>query len=285
MAQVEVTGLFQWLKFGTAGAGAATAFGIVDGGNLTVDPDRRKRMGIGGYAIRRGGVVKPAGAATFYVTSTNQSLLAKCFRASYPRGALTGFDIAGGTDEWELDYANAKVNTYSIDYAQGAGLKATIDWMALSVDSGAGSTMTAEANLDFEDYEFVATFEGNEYSVQSFGIKGNNNLVAHTAANTKAAGVKRLPMYFLYGPEELTVDITGHLPFPHATLDLWEDTLPSNLGAILTGTNGVNTNTFTFTNLQPGSSPFNLVDGNTPVTWTYNFDGDPGGGSMAYTWA
>ena len=145
--------------------------------------------------------------------------------------------------------------------------------------------MAAESNLDFEDYEFVATFDGSEYTVQTLAMKGNNGLTPFNGANTKAAGSKRLSLGFLRGPEELTVDLTALKPLPHATLDLWEDTLPSNLGAVLTGNNGVNTCTFTMTNLQPGAAPLNFVDSGTAVEWSHNFDGDPGSGSLAYIWA
>lgn len=283
MAQGAINGLFQWLKWGTASA--SDSIGVLTGGDLTTDPDARQRTGAGGNEMRRGGLVKIGGTATFDVTATNQALVAAGLRASYPRGALTPVYFAGGADDWGLQYDSTWLTDVSIDYAQGAGLKASVTWGGLSIATCAGSSMDSEANLSLEDYEFVITVEGAEYGVTTFGIRLSNNVGFSSNGNTKAAGQKRWPNTRRLGIETLTIDLTTDIPIPQATLDIWEDLLPNNLGAVLTGTNGTDTLTMTLTNLQVTAPGFSFVDANTAVGWKYGFRGSSRAGSLAWAWA
>ena len=173
MAQGPITGLFQWLHWGTVSANGT--MGVVTGGSLPTDPDARIRSGIGGNTLRRGGIIKATGNASFYVTSSNQALVAAALRASYPRGALTPVYIAGGADDWGLQWDAAKITDCRIDYSQGEGLRATITWGGIVVATAAGDAMDPEENLDLEDYEAVITVEGAEYGVTDMGISIANN--------------------------------------------------------------------------------------------------------------
>src|SRR3990167_7898934 len=201
MAQEPGTGLFQTILWGAAAA--TTGTGVLTGGNVSADPATRKRLGAGGLALRRGGIIKPTGNAEFYVTQTNEGLIALAVRASYPRGALTSFYAKGGAAEYSLDYTLAYIDTMRLMYAQGEGLKGNATWQALSVVEGAGVTPVAEGYLDFEDYEFVCTFEGIEYGILQFEVNLSNKLKPRTNGNTKAAGSVRLPVGMLYGDKEL----------------------------------------------------------------------------------
>ena len=286
MAQGEVTGIFQYLKYGT-GASADTATGIIDGGDLNINPDTRVRLGIGGTEIRRGGLIVPAGSASMYVTATNQALCEYAQRASYPRGALTELEFEGGADEWEIKYHDCVLTDLSVDYAQGEGLKATITWGSYDLpDEGTtGGTQAAESALDFEDYEFVITFEGVEYGVSAASLALTNNVTFKGAADTKLATEKRFPTHYVYGLEELTLGITCDRPLPAATLGLYDDVMPEDLGVILIGSNGTNTLTLTLINLI-GADPlsFGFVDSNTPVEWSYGFRGKSATGSLTWGW-
>lgn len=275
MAQTEGTGLFQYLKFGVGAANTGT--GIVTGGDLTVNPQPRKRVGIGGHAVRRGGLIVPSGNAEFYLSLTNVALLQAGLRATYPYGALDELVIEGGADEWGRTYSTAVIEEYSIEYARDEGLKASVKWGALSVDAAAGGTQLAEANLNFEDYEFVIELESEEYGVNAVSIKGSNNVTWRGAADTKAAGSLRLPTHYVYGVEDLTVDLTTDRPLDQTDLEIWEDALPSDLSLVLTGTNGAETCTITLVNLQPGEEAHDLVDANTPFGWKQSFIGDTAG--------
>ena len=283
MAQEPITGLFQWLHWGTVSANGT--MGVVTGGALPTDPDARIRSGIGGNTLRRGGIIKATGNASFYVTSSNQALVAAALRASYPRGALTPVYLAGGADDWGLQWDAAKVTDCRIDYSQGEGLRATITWGGIVVATAAGDAMDPEANLDLEDYEAVITVEGVEYGVTDMGIAIANNTNFSSSANTKVAGVKRQANTYRYGLEMLTMELTTDEPVPMTTLDYLEDTLPNNIGAVMAATNGVDTLTATLINLQPSSQEFGLVDANSAAPWKYGFNGDPQGGSLTWTWA
>jgi hypothetical protein len=145
--------------------------------------------------------------------------------------------------------------------------------------------MDPEANLSLEDYEFVVSFEGAEYGVTAVAINFSNNCSFTSNANTKAAGQKRWPNVRRYGAEVVTVDLTTDIPLPQATLDLAEDLLPSNLGMVLTGTNGTDNLVITLTSLQPNNEDFGFVDANSDVAWTYGFNGNSRAGCVAWAWA
>ena len=287
MAQGVVTGLFQYILWGVNGAAPANAMGCVDGGSLSLDPATRHRYGISGAEIRKGGVVIPGGSATFYVTETNIDFLATYgLRASYPAGTLTPCAIRGGTDQWFWEYQNAMISDFSIDYAQGEGLKSTINWLAKAIAESTTPIVTypVELNEGFEDYECVISIEGAEYAVQSFSIKVNNNVKTHSSADTKAAGTKRLPERLIYGAEQLSVGVTTAKPIAHSTLGTYVDCLPDDLGAIMTCTNGCTGDeiVFTLTNLQQvDPSTMSFTDHSTATEWGYGFDGSSSLGSLA----
>ena len=287
MAQTVRTGLFQYIKWGVAGAVPANSMGCIDGGNVSLDPGTRHRYGISGAEIRKGGVITPSGSATFYITETNIDFLATYgLRASYPAGALSSFSIRGGSDEWAWTYNNAMITDFSIDYAQGEGLKSTINWLSKNIyeSTAAVGSYPTEANEGFEDYECVISVEGAEYAVQSFSIKVNNNVSIHTSADTKVAGAKRLPERLIYGAEVLTVGITTAKPIAIGTMGTYADCLPADLGAILTATNGCDGDeiVFTLTNLQQvDPSTMSFTDHATAGEWGYGFDGSSQSGSLA----
>jgi hypothetical protein len=283
MAQEPITGLWQWLHWGTASAD--TPVGVLTGGALPLNPDARSRMGSGGNIMRRGGVVQIGGNATFDVTATNQGLVAAGFRASYPRGALTEVYIAGGADQWGVQHDAAWITQGSINYSQGQGLQASVTWGGLAYATHAGDEMDPEANLSLEDYEFVVSFEGAEYGVTAVTINVSNNCSFKNNANPKAAGQKRWPNVRRYGAEVVTVDLTTDIPLPQATLDLAEDLLPSNLGMVLTGTNGTDSLVVTLTSLQPNNEDFGFVDANSDVAWTYGFNGNSRAGCVDWAWS
>lgn len=284
MAQSQITGLFQYLLWGTVTPTSGT--GVITGGDLSVNPDARQRLGIGGQEIRRGGLCSFAGQAELLVSEQNQALVALGLRASYPRGALTSFMIEGGADEWGRQYTSAVMEELRLTYAQGEAFKAGLSWGALGIAATSGNTQAAETNLDFEDYDFTVLVLGAEYSVQSFNVSVNNGVMWRTSGDAKTATQKRWPQYYLMGPEVLTCELTTAIPLPSATLDFWDDTLPSNLTASLTGSNGINTLTLSLTNLQPaGAERMGFVGNETEVGWTYSFRGSSASGSLSWGWA
>lgn len=283
MAQEPGTGLFQTILWGAAAA--TTGTGVLTGGNVSADPATRKRLGAGGLALRRGGIIKPTGNAEFYVTQTNEGLIALAVRASYPRGALTSFYAKGGAAEYSLDYTLAYIDTMRLMYAQGEGLKGNATWQALSVVEGAGVTPVAEGYLDFEDYEFVCTFEGIEYGILQFEVNLSNKLKPRTNGNTKAAGSVRLPVGMLYGDEELTVRLNTDIPIPESVLTTLDDCMDATLGAVFTGTNcDGDVVVITLTNLiQADPTSFAMVAADAQYEWQNGFMGDPYGGSFAWS--
>lgn len=286
MAQAEITGIFQYLKYGT-GVSADTDTGIIDGGDMNINPDTRRRLGIGGTEIRRGGMIVPGGSASMYVTDTNQALNALALRASYPRGALTELEFEGGADAWEIAYHDCVITDASWDYSQGEGFKSTLTWGSYDLpDEGTtGGAQAAETALDFEDYEFVITFGGSEYGVNSASLALTNNVTFKGAADTKLATEKRIPTHFVYGIEELTLGLTTDRPLPSATVGLYDDVMPVNLGVVLVGSNGTNTLTITLTDLIAADPlTFGFVDSNAAVGWSYGFMGKAAAGSMTWGW-
>lgn len=280
MAQTEGTGLFQFLKWGTESLDGAT--GVLTGGAVNVNPNPRLRLGIGGYAHRRGGLIVPGGNAEFYLSNTNTALVEAAFRASYPRGALTELLFEGGADNWSIGYETAVIQTLSIDYTQDEGMKANVEWGALLCTEEAGDTQDAETESNFEDYEFIISAGGDEYGVTDFGLSVNNNVTWRTAADTKAAGTLRFPTHYVYGVESVELSLTTNRPLPESLLGLMEDAQPDDIAVTLVGNNGVDEVSLALADLMGGESSHGFVDSNTAMQWSYNFIGGPQG-AVTYT--
>lgn len=287
MAQTEVTGLFQYLKFAAHPAAPDAAIGLIDGGDVNLDPATRRRLGIGGVELRRGGMTVQEGGAEFYVTDTNQALCAAALRESYPRGALTAYNFEGGADEWTLGHIKCYINTFAFNYARGEGFKATLGWGGEKPYYGTdGGTMTAETNDDFEDWEFAISFGGTEYGITTVGISGNNNGSWDMTGDEGDSGYLRSPRRYVYGAEDLTVAVSAERPLPMGTLNMYMQDQPTDLGLVLTGNNGTNTLTLTLADLTPADPlSFGFVDPNTAAEWTYGFMGSAWGGSLTWGWA
>ena len=285
MAQAPRSGLFQYLKWGASSAN--TSAGVVDGGDLNINPDLRVRLGIGGTEIRKGGVVVPMGTATAYITDTNQALFGEAgIRASYPRGALTTYEFEGGLAEFAILYSDAVLTDWSITYSRGDGLKGSVNWGALGVGYNAtGGSMTEEVNESLEDYEFVIEFEDNQYYVNELAISGANNVTFLTSGNTKAAGQRRLATHYVVGAEELTVGLSTDIPLPLSGMKMYEDCMPGDLGIVATGTGCANSVVITLTDLAPSEAvQMSFVDTSTEVGFGYGFRGSSWGGSFAWNW-
>lgn len=287
MAQSEITGLFQYLKYGTYGSAATTDIGLIDGGDINLDPGTRRRLGIGGVEIRRGGMTVQEGGATFYVTDTNQALCAGALRASYPRGGLTEYNFEGGADEWALGHIRCVINSFNFNYARGEGFKATLGWGGFKpYYNTTGGSMSAEANDDFEDWEFGISFGGSEYAIVNVGIAGSNNVSFDMTGDEGDVGYLRSPRRYVYGIEDLTVAVSAEKPLPMGTLNMYSQSQPTDLGLVLVGSNGSKTLTLTLANLTPADPlSFGWVDPNTAAEWTYGFMGSAWGGSLTWGWA
>ncbi len=285
MPQEETSGLFQYLKWGTAAAD--TGFDVLTGGDLTNDPDFRRRIGVGGNEIRRGGLLKIGGSAQFEIGPTNAALVGHGFRTTYPRGALTALKLEGGADSWGIAYPAAYITGGSITYAQGTGLAATVQWGGLTMPTRTtGSTMIAAVAGGFEDYQCVIEIGGAEYSVQAFTINWNNNVTFHGSGNAGAAGSLRAPKFKLVGVEELTVDVTTAKPISDAIDSVLYDCLATDLALTLAaeGCEG-DTLAIALSNMMmSGPESMDLVDSSTLVPWKYNFAGSAQAGSLSWTY-
>lgn len=284
MAQIERTGLFQYLQWGLTNV-PALPFGLISGGDLSTDPGTRKRIGTGGLVIRKGGLVKLGGSASFYLSKDNVDLVNAGLRASYPRGALTDVYIEGGCDEWGRLYGPSWITDGSIDYSQDEGLRAGVTWGSMAVSEKAGGTMPALTGDDFEDWELVLDIGGAEYSITQFGIKWTNNVSFKGAGNTPTAAFKRFPKVRRYGIEDLTVDVTTDKPIPTSAMAVFYDCLDTDLTAAITGENcDGDTIEIVLTALaMQNPESHAIVDPNTDVQWKYGFSGSGDAGSMAIT--
>lgn len=278
MAQTETTGLFQGLNFGTSTANTNT--GLLHGGDLTRDTQLRKRRGIGGTEIRKGGLVKIGGKADFLVTKTNAALITYAGRAAYPYGALTSLKLEGGAAGWSRKYTGALIETFGLDWAVGEALKASVSWGALDTEAGTGVAPNQEGNTVWEDYEFVAEFDETEYGILALSIKGTNNVSFKTSGDTKASNKMRFPLFALMGYEEITVDLTAGTPLNEGALGLLDDELPTNLAISLLSSSGPQ---IELANLAPNTDAFAFVDGNTQAEWKYQFHGSSVLGCMTFT--
>jgi len=283
MAQTEVSGLFQWLKFGTAAADTGT--GVVDGGDLRLNPNLRSRFGIGGQQTRKGGVVDGGGAASFYITNTNVTLAQALLRASYPRGAITELELEGGADEWAIDYSTCPLVSGRIYQPRDDAFRADVVWGSQTPAAGSGSSAIAEGAVGIDDYEWTCEFEEDEYGILDFAIDINNNVTFGRSKDTVAASSKRLSNYYIYGVENLSVQMTCGRPLPIGTLGTIADELATDLGALFTGVGPDYTATLTLTNLAQSDFGHSWVDNNSQVLWTYTFTGDGQNGSLDFDWA
>lgn len=284
MAQTETSGLFEALLWGASNP-PTTSAGIVEGGDISSGSELRIRQGIGGTERRSDGLVKFGGTADFYLSNTNLALVQKAQRAAYPRGALTAIYIEGGADSWSLVYGDAYIRTLKLALDEGGAVKASIDWIALSIADGDGLTMADETADIFEDFEFVATIEGNEYGVLSWALNLDNKMGdPKTNQDAKTSGAYRWPQFVLRGLEELSVDVTCGRPIPRATLDLWEDYTPEDIDIVLTGNNGTHTCTITLANLKPSKPEgLGLVAVDSQAVWTYGFRAKSTASSLTIT--
>lgn len=281
------SGLFQWLVWGPADP-PTSGFGVVSGGDLSANPQGRRRVGIGGNEHRRGGLNEYQGSATFNVSESNQELIGKGLRATYPRGALDPLYIAGGADDFDRYYQRAYLTEVSLEYSQNEALRATVAWGALDwADDFPGSkVMPAEDKDDFEDYEFICLFEGQEYHVQAFSLRWTNNFGFHGSGNTKV-GLKRDPQFVIYGYEDLSFGLTTAEPIPLTTTSFYADCPPDNLGSILTGTNcDGKVLTLTLSRLMMNAPEvFGLKGPNDLIDYGYGFFGSAALGSLNWGWA
>jgi hypothetical protein len=285
MAQAPRAGLFQYLKWGTGSAD--TDAGLVNGGDLNLNPDLRQRLGIGGTVSRRGGVVVPEGSMTAYVTHTNQALFAAALRASYPRGALTEHEFEGGMDEFALAYHEAVITDMTLNYTRGEGLQGTLSWGGMTASyNDTGGSQGEEANPTFEDYEFVVEFESNEYYVNECSITLGNNVSFHTSGNTKSAGFERFPTHRTIGAEDLSVSFATDIPLPMSELAMYDQCQADDLEIVLTGTGCAHTLTLTLTDLMLSDAvTMAFVDASTIGGFGYGFVGDAWNGSLDWGWA
>jgi hypothetical protein len=286
MPQSETSGLFQWLKWGTA-ATPAGIFGLLTGGDLTVDPDTRTRIGVGGNKYSKGGLVKFGCSASFNVSGDNAALINHGFRASYPRGVLQTLHIAGGADLWGREYADSYITEGTITWAVGEALKCDLTFGALGVSEVLGSTMPDMIAEAFEDWEFVVTVEGAEYQAQSVGLKWANAVNFGGGGNTAAAGVKRWPKYALVGMETSTVEVALAKPIPSSVDAAHYDCLDEDITVVLTGEN-CNGDTLVITGdalMFSGPQSHALVMPETLADWKYGFAGvgQAGNISVVYT--
>jgi hypothetical protein len=285
MPQAETSGLFQYLKWGTSAADKG--FDVQTGGDLTNDPDFRRRIGVGGTEIRRGGLIKIGGKADFEIGPSNADLVGYGFRGSYPRGALQALKFEGGADAWGVAYPAAYITDGSIDYSQGGGLKCSLSWGGLTLPTRtAGSTIIAAVAGGFEDYQCDVTIGGGSYSVESFAIKWTNNVSFHGSGTAGVAGSLRAPKFVLFGVEELTVDVSTFKPIPGTVDDVLYDCLAADLALGLTaeGCEGDEL-TIALTNMMmSGPEGMGFVDSNSPVSWKYAFAGSALTGSLAWTY-
>ena len=150
-------------------------------------------------------MVAPGGSATFYITDTNLKLINAALRATYPRGALTELEIEGGADTWARAYSDAVITTASIEYAREEGVRATVNWGSLGVDTGTGSSQPAETNDIWEDCDCIITggayMAAGEYRRQRADHQHRQPGIIPPNANTRAAGSLRLPQFYVHGTE------------------------------------------------------------------------------------
>ena len=285
MPQAETSGLFQYLKWGTTTA--TQGFDVLTGGDLSTDPDFRRRIGVGGTEIRRGGMLKIGGKADFEIGPSNAALVGHGFRASYPRGALTALKFEGGANAWGIAYPAAYITDGSIEYAQGAGLKCSLSWGGLTMPTrtGGGSIVAAVAG-GFEDYQCDITIGSGHYSVESFSIKWNNNVSFHGSGTAGTTGSLRAPKFVLFGVEELTVDVSTFKPIPGTVDDVLYDCLATDLALALTaeGCEGDTLDIALMNMMMSGPEGMSFVDSNSPAAWKYNFAGSALTGSLAWAY-
>ena len=284
MAQEPTTGLFQWFKIGTSAANAG--LGLITGGDMSSNPGTKRILGVGGTEVRVGGMLTLGASVTVAVGGDNQEYIAGGFRASYPRGALTKYKLAGGTDAWGRAYADAVVLDGSLSYKQDSQLSATLNYGAVSIAEAAGSTMPAMAEDILMDWQVAVEIEGVDYMVKSLDLKWNNNVAFKKAGKAKVAGTMRTPDYMTVGIEDLSVDLVLAKPIPTSVDSVLYDCLADDLTIILTATscNG-DALELTLDNLmQQGDNRHSLVDPNTDAEWPYSFMGSSYAGSMTWEW-
>jgi len=282
MAQLETSGMFQYLKGGLLTPD--TGFGLVNSGGLDVNPDPRRRTGIGGNELRKGGLIATEFNTTFYVTATNQAFVGYGLRATYPRSEPAVFQAEGGTDEWGLQYVDCMIGEGSLEYSQGEGLRCAISARSMDIGETNGGDMPEETNDDFEDYEFTLAVGEDYYGITALSVKWNNKVRYSSSGDPKAAGSRRKPLVRRVGLEELTVDLTTGRPLPTAMLALWGDHLPNDLTITAVGDNDTNQVTLPLTRLQPGKKGHGLVDADSDAEWKYSFKGSSRSGSLAWQW-
>lgn len=221
------TGTCLGVAFSTNGS-TYYPFGIVTGGSVRDADQVQHRRGAGGIDVPRGTFYTPGVNVTYlpvgataqslvYMTDTGSLLrrgagtwpLTNCTNLTpfYVRYGMNG--TAGGT--FYLDYANCKVNSFSLDAAVDSPLSATLDILSASniAESSNAPPSMALSGENWEWYHGSVSLNGGTYVVQSFSVSLENGLIPLSDLDSPGyTGGRRVPKRMLEGDETCRITVT-----------------------------------------------------------------------------
>ena len=243
------------------------AFGIVTGGGREESANIEKRGGISGKSVMRGGVYECSCSPEVLITYDTKTLLQKALRASYPSGALPEIEVrvGGGVEYWEFN--NAKIDSAEVEVRYEEAATASFEIQGKSrtrtVAALASPTLSSENTMEWAFGN--VTIGGVNYNCQRARLSISNNVFRYGDCDTKAASLKRLPVGIKEGTQEIELEV--EIQTEH-NVDLSADTIVSNIGAVITLSDGTNTITFTLTNLALDERGWDFTGDDEIAAWS-----------------
>lgn len=253
------------------------ALGLLMGGGARASSDLDFRRGAYNQSSPFAGPVHFGGSFIVEATSDTKALIQNALRSA---GVLPALKFKAGTDAVNLLHENAYINTLRVRGSVNSPLEATLDYLAVTeTETASGITGVALGSNLLPFGGASVTVGGSAFKCQDFEIQVNNNIEDYFTLDAKGSNVKRLPTGITLGAEEIA--FRARFLEKH-TWDVDEDAPAFTIAAIVIYTDGVNSVTFTFSNLaRRGNRELPIKTASDLVDWDYEFLG--GAGSLAIT--
>lgn len=193
------TGHIQGLDYGVGASVTATA-GKVTGGTWATDTSLDWLLSLSGAADAQYGMVGATGTAT--IAPTDATLMALALRASMTSPSLSDLTFQGGDTTTKFKHVAAKINRLTLEGRIGQPLQTTVEWIARTPSEITGAAFeTVDSGAILQWYQGVCTLNTLTYSMQSFSITVDNNLVPYSSLDTATTDAQRHPEELVVGNE------------------------------------------------------------------------------------
>jgi len=253
--------------------GGDTSFDKIEGGEIGYDQTVTHLTGAGGQDSVVYSMIEPKGNVDTWLQT---DLLLVCVTKAAANGLPTQIaQIDGGVlGEKMLKQEDCYINTCKLSCEVGGAVKASFEWLALSMTASAVTAAVAAkaSGLMLLWHDASVLLDGNTYACQSWESTVDNGLKLHTSLDGGAAGTQRMPEAITPGNQK--VSLTAEFKAA-PTIDFLAD-IPATVTFVFTAPNAGNTKTFAHTvgALHPVGMPTKIASGEDEVTWSIECECD-----------